>query len=126
MARAAAAEGVAAMAATPHVRPDYPTTSVAMRQAVDELRARLGEEGVELSILTGAEVSIEAALAMSSEELAQFGLAGNPAYVLLEIPYVGWPLMLPELVARLVSDGIRPVLAHPERNPRVQEQPEGT
>jgi protein-tyrosine phosphatase len=125
MAVSAASEGVSAVAATPHVRPDYPTTPAEMRRAVEELQRGLVEAGVDLRVLPGAEVSVEAALTLPAAELAHFGLAGNPGYVLLETPYVGWPLMLPDLVAELASSGIRPVLAHPERNRSVQQRPEG-
>jgi protein-tyrosine phosphatase len=124
MARAAAADGVTTVAATPHVRADYPTTFEAIRDGVASLRARLASEGVDLAVLTGAEVSVEIASAATTDDLAPLGLGGNPAYLLVEMPYVGWPLTLPELVGRLVSEGIRPVIAHPERNPRVGERPE--
>jgi protein-tyrosine phosphatase len=44
--------------------------------------------------------------------------------LLLEFPYVGWPVGLPELVFRLRVRGFAIVLAHPERNSDVQERPE--
>jgi len=53
-------------------------------------------------------------------ELARFALAGNPKYLLVETPYGGWPLDLPEKLFRLLADGITPVLAHPERNAGVR------
>jgi protein-tyrosine phosphatase len=57
------------------------------------------------------------------EELRRFGLGGNPAYLLVETPYVGWPLDLADRVFRLRSAGITAVIAHPERNADVQASP---
>ena len=42
----------------------------------------------------------------------------------MEFPYSGWPLELRELVFRLVRAASGIVLAHPERNAEVQEEPE--
>jgi protein-tyrosine phosphatase len=44
--------------------------------------------------------------------------------IVLEMPYRGWPHYLEETVFRLAAAGLRPVLAHPERNDWVQEDPE--
>jgi protein-tyrosine phosphatase len=41
IARAAVADGITTIAATPHVRADYPTRADAMERAVAELRAAL-------------------------------------------------------------------------------------
>jgi protein-tyrosine phosphatase len=46
-------------------------------------------------------------------------LAQTGRYILLEIPYLGWPLSLENHIFQLRSGGLTPVLAHPERNPEV-------
>ena len=46
MARAFAADGVSVIAATPHVRDDFPTSADAMLRAVDALRHVLEREGI--------------------------------------------------------------------------------
>lgn len=123
IARAAVAEGIEAMAATPHVRDDYPTSPDLMERRVAELREALGAEGVPLEILPGGEVAIDRLDGLSPDDLRRFGLGGNPAYLLVEFPYVGWPLVLPDTIFRLRTQGFIPVLAHPERNPEVQGNP---
>ncbi len=57
-------------------------------------------------------------------ELLPFGLAGNPSYLLVETPYFGWPLNIEDKLFALLATRITPVLAHPERNPEVQERPD--
>ncbi len=123
IARAAVADGITAIAATPHVREDYPTTADAMENGVRQLRAALEREGIELELLPGGEVSLEQLDRLSRDELRRFGLGGNPKYLLVETPYSVWPLAFGEIVSRLSASGITAVIAHPERNPAVQADP---
>jgi protein-tyrosine phosphatase len=44
--------------------------------------------------------------------------------LLLEFPYISWPLGLQDLIRGLRMRGFRTVLAHPERNGDVQADPE--
>ena len=124
MLRAAAEDGITRIAATPHVRDDYPTEPGTMERLVDEVNAAARDEGIPVEVLRGGELALEAAAAADDETLRRFGLGGNPSALLLEFPYRGWPLELRDLVFRLEARGFRIVLAHPERNADVQEEPE--
>jgi protein-tyrosine phosphatase len=124
MARSALADGIEAIAATPHVRRDYPTRAETMEERVAEVRKALGAAGVPLRVLGGGELDLEQLPGLGDDELRRFGLGGNPGLLLLEFPYYGWPLQLPELVFDLRMRGFRSVLAHPERNGEVQARPE--
>jgi protein-tyrosine phosphatase len=124
IARAAVADGIRLVAATPHVRDDYPTEPETIEALVEELRAVLTREEVPLDVRPGAEVALERVPLYDPATLRRFGLAGNPAYVLVEFPYYGWPLALAEVIFRLGVAGIGAVLAHPERNVDVQAEPE--
>lgn len=121
--RAAAGEGVRAIAATPHVRTDYPTTPDAMETGVLATREALAAEHVEVDVLPGGEIALDQLPAHTPAELHRFGLAGNPGVLLVEFPYDGWPVDLAQQLRPLFELGIRPVLAHPERNPLVQSAP---
>jgi protein-tyrosine phosphatase len=116
IAQSAVADGITAIAATPHVRDDWPTEPELMEVRVEELRAELERAGIELDIRTGAEIAIEWLSRLTDEELRRFGLGGNPRYLLVETPYRGWPLALTPAVLQLRERGVTPVLAHPERN----------
>ena len=120
IARGAVADGITAIAATPHVREDYPTTADAMESGVRQLRTALERDGIEIELLPGGEVSVEQLDRLSHDELRRFALGGNPNYLLVETPYWDWPLPFGEIVARVRSFGMNPVIAHPERNPAVQ------
>jgi protein-tyrosine phosphatase len=124
MARAAVSDGVRIVAATPHVRADYPTRASEMERGVAELREALAAEDVQLEVRTGGEIALDRLAILAEEELARFGLAANPSYLLLEFPYYGWPLDLPSQVCELRRKGIGAVIAHPERNANTQAFPD--
>jgi protein-tyrosine phosphatase len=124
IARRAAAEGVRVIAATPHVRDDYPTQPGTMERLVAELRAAIQRERIPIDVRPGAEIASDWLDRLSDDDLVRFGLGGSPHHVLLEFPYAGWPLSLHEWVFRLVTRQITPVIAHPERNADVQANPE--
>jgi protein-tyrosine phosphatase len=125
IAEAAVADGIRVIAATPHVRAaDYPTSPEQMERLVDSLRRDLREAAVPLELLPGGEIAFDMLPDLGDEDLRRFGLAGNPKYLLLETPYLGWPLGLEESFFELQLRGFTPVLAHPERNGEVQSSPE--
>jgi protein-tyrosine phosphatase len=119
----AARDGVTAMAATPHVRTDYPITAHEMEAGVERLQHAAAAASLEVDILPGGEVDVEELRRRDGKELARFGLGGNRRYLLLEFPYRGTQLSLQSDVTRLVASGITPVLAHPERNDEIQKRP---
>jgi protein-tyrosine phosphatase len=117
--RAMAQDGIAIIAATPHVRDDYPTTPDQMEAALLQLQAAVAAEGIEAELRGGAEIAISVLDQLEPSTLARFGLGGNPELLLIEMPYYGWPLSLSHHCGRLLKSGIIPVLAHPERNSAV-------
>jgi protein-tyrosine phosphatase len=124
LARAALADGIETIAATPHVRDDYQTTPDAMEAAVANLRVALADAGLPLDVRPGGEIAIDRIGGLPDDDLRRFGLGGNPRYLLLEFPYLGWPLALADIVFSLCATGITPVIAHPERNGEVQADPD--
>jgi protein-tyrosine phosphatase len=123
MARSAVADGITAIAATPHVRADYPTAPDEMERLVSSLRARLARSSIPLELLPGGEIALDFLPGLDDDELRRFGLGGNPRYLLLETPYLGWPLGLEDTFFQLQLRGFSLVLAHPERSAEVQENP---
>lgn len=118
------ADGVHTLAATPHVREDYPTRPEAIERAVAALRRELEARGLQLELVTGAEVALDPAATLSYDSLVRYSYGGRGAYVLLEFPYTEWPLALQGVIHRLLGMGLTPVLAHPERNHAVQRNPQ--
>jgi protein-tyrosine phosphatase len=123
MARSAVADGIRTLAATPHVRDDYPTTPERMERALEAVRDALRAEAIELDVVPGGELALDQAARLGADELRRFALGGNERWLLVEFPYSGWPLGLPRIAQRLAGDGFGIVLAHPERNADVQAMP---
>jgi protein-tyrosine phosphatase len=123
IARSAVADGIRTLAATPHVRDDYPTTADEMESALETLRAALSAESIDLALVPGGELALERIGRLDPDDLRRFGLGGNDFWLLVEFPYSGWPLGLPRVAERLADDDFGIVLAHPERNPEVQAMP---
>ncbi|MGH2958966.1 MAG: tyrosine-protein phosphatase [Solirubrobacterales bacterium] len=121
LARACVADGVQAVAATPHVSEKYPTTPARMQQGVEEARAAIKAAGVPLKVYGGAEVAIDRMAQLSDEDLRGLTLGPTEGFILLETPYAAWPMELETQIGRLATLGIRGILAHPERSAGVQE-----
>jgi protein-tyrosine phosphatase len=118
-----AADGVSAIAATPHVGARYPTTAAQMEHELRRTGAALEERGIPVGLLPGGEVELEWLATLSDDELHRFSLGGGGRYLLVEFPWNGWPPDALTLLARLSEAGLQPVIAHPERHTEVQERP---
>jgi protein-tyrosine phosphatase len=123
---AAFADGIRVVAATPHLRGDYPMVRAEELAArCQELRTTFDAYCVPVEIVPAAEVDLTWAQGASEEQLrlASYGQQGTT--LLLETPY---PPLPPDFERRIfelfTTRGIRVLLAHPERNPTFQHDPE--
>lgn len=119
----AARHGVTAVAATPHVNSEFPTTPEAVRAGVGRMAELLARRHVPLRLLPGAEVHAGVLPTLTADELRAFSLAGRGRHLLVELP---WDAPAPEALGelrRLAGLGLTPVIAHPERYAYVQDAP---
>jgi protein-tyrosine phosphatase len=86
------------------------------------MRALYEQEGLELELLPGAEVTVEQAARLDEPTLRALRLGDGP-YLLLESPYEFAGVELERTVAELIERGHRVVLAHPERCPAFMDRP---
>jgi protein-tyrosine phosphatase len=122
MARAAMATGTRTIAATPHLRADFPDVKVReLEERCRVLRARLSEEDVQVELVTGGEASLVWALEATDAEieLGSYGQRGTD--LLIETP--GDVTNIEPLIYQLRARGFRVTLAHPERSARFQRDP---
>lgn len=124
MAKLAADAGTRTMVATPHMIARYPTTPAQVAEGVARLTQAILEAGIDLEVLPGAEIALDFLPGMSDDDLASSTLGGpGKRWLLLEMPFRGWPLQLPEILRGLEMRGLGAVLAHPERADAVQRAP---
>jgi protein-tyrosine phosphatase len=94
-----------------------------MEEGVENLQAQFRAAGVPIELIHGGELEIETLLTLPPDDRERFTLGQTGRYVLVEFPYSGWPAALEGLLHSLRDDGITPIIAHPERNPDIQERP---
>jgi protein-tyrosine phosphatase len=119
MARLAVADGITAIVATPHWPLEGRTPGPLVRELAAETQERLRAAEIPLRVFPGHELEITTGLAEALAAGDALTLADS-RFILLETPYFDLPVFLRDLVFRLQSQRFRPILAHPERNPRVQ------
>jgi protein-tyrosine phosphatase len=123
LARAAAAAGTRTIVATPHVSWSYRNDSQTIGRLVAELNTRLAAESVALDIRSGAEIAMTSALEMTNTELSALRLGGGP-WLLIESPLTPTATGFDSVLLDLQGAGHRIVLAHPERCPAFQRNPD--
>jgi protein-tyrosine phosphatase len=123
LAQAAQAAGIGSMVATPHIREDYPFDPALIGVRAAEVQQALAGAGVDVRIIGGAEVAISRVRDLDGETLASLCL-GSGSYMLVESPYTHATNILEETIFDLQVQGFRIVLAHPERSPSFQEDPD--
>jgi protein-tyrosine phosphatase len=124
MAQAAWDAGTRTMVCTPHMIEHFPTDPRRVHAAVEALREALAVADVPLEILAGAEIALSYLPELDDEELLLASVGGGGRWLLLEMPFQGWPIKLPQVLADLEIRGYGVILAHPERAEAVQRAPD--
>lgn len=123
MAEMAAADGTAAIVATPHQLGNYPQNSAEIiRAQTTRLQNLLKQRGIGLQLLPGADVRIDPDLAGKVLSDKVLTLADRRRHLLLELPHEVY-IPLDRLFERLRSTGLVGILSHPERNQGILNQP---
>lgn len=125
MARLAVESGVSAMIATPHCNlPDsgVPLWADALTRCEQRLSQTLSQEGIELTLYAGMEIF---GTRDTPEKLRDGRLCtlASSRYPLIEFPFHNYGREASEILERVLSMGLRPIVAHPERYRYTQEEP---
>ncbi|CAH1206820.1 Tyrosine-protein phosphatase YwqE [Paenibacillus plantiphilus] len=123
MARSAVHDGVSTILATPHYnRGRYDTDSSVIRERAKELSTELEHLGIPLRVMIGQEIRVHSQL-LEDLEAGHLLPLGESSYVLLEFPSSRVPQRFEEMVHELRITGLRPIIAHPERNAEIAADP---
>src|SRR5690348_15414631 len=110
MARALVDLGFSTVAPSPHARPEYAPPEL-VEQRLSELRAALEREGIALTLGRNAENVLDEAFLRSLGTPAA-RMLGEGRYVLVELPYTTPVPALLDILFRIRTKGVTPVLAH--------------
>ena len=124
MAAEAVAFGTTIVVCTPHLRELDLSFVGRAQEEILSLRTALTGAGIELDLVLGFEVGLDVVATLGRKELEPLVIEGSGGALLIEIPHWGWPVYALETVFRLRTEGLLPVLAHPERNDRIQRAPD--
>jgi protein-tyrosine phosphatase len=123
MAELAAFTGTAHMVATPHIDQTWRVRPAMIAARAEALRAALHERDIPLQVSTGAEIALSRLVDLSPAELDTLRLGDGP-YLLIECPLSATAGDFDAALLRVHGRGESIVLAHPERSPLFQREPE--
>lgn len=118
MARQAYDQGVTDIIATPHQIIDAMVSSQDITSTLKEFNRRLSDECIDIRVHCGAEILLDPLIPEYLDDLVTIG-----KYILLELPFEGMPSWIEHLVFELSIRGLTPIIAHPERNRAIAEDP---
>ncbi|KMM56864.1 tyrosine protein phosphatase [Bacillus glycinifermentans] len=124
MAKQAVSQGIDTVIATPHHRIgicENPKEAIFARMTA--LKTRLRQENIPLTILPGQEIRLYGEIKDDLERGRLLSLS-ETKYVLIELPYHHVPRYAEKLMFDLQVNGFIPVIAHPERNMEIMENPD--
>jgi len=118
MAVIAVGDGIKTIVATPHIQSEILSPDM-IREKVEALNERFSETGIPLSVVVGGEVASFLPISL----MKNFSINNN-GYILLEFPHTHLPFSAKETILNLMSEGMKVIIAHPERNPTVIKNPD--
>ena len=122
LAHAAVANGIKYCVLTPHMHEGrYHNDRSSLQPRLEQFRETLVATGIKLEVGLAAEVRIgfEILSWLQADNIPFLGQHNGRNVLLLELPHDQIPVGADKLTAKLIADGIQPLIAHPERNKHV-------
>jgi protein-tyrosine phosphatase len=130
-------DGIRTIVATPHTlnglylndRETILTKVQELNDVLMKLEMRNSEFGMnhlpsELRILPGADVHFSEDILNQLDQGKVTTVADGGKYISLEFPFQGIPYRAEEILFRIVTRGVNPIISHPERNFEIAERPQ--
>lgn len=123
MAAAARQEGISEIVLTPHyAHPHYHVPKETMKKQLTFLQEELEKAEVSLKLHTGHEVRMAEDL-LPLDQAQPFYTLAHSNYFLLELPSYTVPYYTVYMIRGFLNEGLIPIIAHPERNKAIIENP---
>lgn len=124
--RIAVADGITRAIVTPHIHPGrWENTRTSIAEACAKLQHSLDEHGIPLQLGFAGEVRLSDHIMqqLADEQIPFYGEVNGYKIMLLEFPHSRLVPGADKLVRWLLAQGIRPLIAHPERNKEIMKHP---
>jgi protein-tyrosine phosphatase len=123
MCRIAYSDGIRVSAATAHQNERWDAVTPALiRDGAQRLSALLREAGIDLVVFPCAEVMVRPDVELAWRQGEFLSVADRGQFLLVELPHNLFVELQP-LIKDLQAAGVRPILAHPERQPEFLHEP---
>ncbi|MFU8833017.1 MAG: tyrosine-protein phosphatase [Wenzhouxiangella sp.] len=117
MARLAVTDGIRTVVVTPHhLNGVYVNRASTIQSVLNSFREALLGEGIGLKILPGSELHLVPELPAELAAGHAMTLANQGRFVLVELPVHTVPMGSEQILDQIISQGLTPIIAHPERN----------
>ncbi|BBP44485.1 tyrosine-protein phosphatase [Thiosulfativibrio zosterae] len=126
LAKIAISQGITHMVCTPHIHPGrYDNTLASIATALNSFKEALVQHNLNLIVSAAAEVRIgpEILSAIKLNTLPFLGTWNNQQVLLIEFPSNMIPIGSEKLTQWLIAQNIIPMIAHPERNQAIIDNP---
>ncbi|WP_445506450.1 tyrosine-protein phosphatase [Niallia sp. 03190] len=124
MAKLAVREGVKTIVATPHHKNNrYENTKSKIIHHVNLLNTALQKEKIPLTILPGQEVRMYGEV-LEDYQKGEILTLSHTNYLFIEFPSSTVPRYAERLLYDIQTEGLIPIIVHPERNKELQENPD--
>lgn len=116
-------EGITTIVATSHSNhPLFNAEYDIVTHQIDILQNELKNNNIPLTLYTGHEVRLSEYI-IPFYQTKQIHSLANSQYLLLELPSNSVPKYTKQIIHALLLEGITPIIAHPERNKAIAENP---
>ncbi len=123
MARIYVKSGISKVIATPHYMEGIYLNSLEERKAkLKDLKENLKKEDIDLKVYLGNEIYVSMNM-LDDLEKKKASTLNDSRYVLIELPMHDIPLYVEDMFYELQIKGYVPVIAHPERNTKIVDNP---
>ncbi|MCL2559246.1 MAG: hypothetical protein FWE07_02055 [Turicibacter sp.] len=123
MLQTAVNEGIRTIVATPHYNRNFTQNRTSVLRKVELLQKMIAKHQLDVAVLPGQEIRIYGEVLEDIQSGKLLTIADHSQHVLIEFPFRSVPHYAERLFFELEDAGITPIIAHPERNLELQENP---
>ncbi len=125
MVEMAAADGITHIVATPHANDRYPYDRQRNEGLLQQIRDALpADVAAKMTLGLGADFHLNFENTEDARIHKRRYTINENEYLLIELPDIGLPARMAEILYNMRIDGLTPILTHPERNATLQRTPE--